>query len=87
MSFMYTIIRQLDGRIRGSYKIQDGTETSIYPSKEEAIKSLIRAAKSMNGSEITERDIKFGKEVQKVVTDIEWDPVQNHCNCCHHHYH
>lgn len=90
---MYSIVYQLDGKIRGSCTIQDGTETDFYASKEEAIKSLINAAKVMNGMNITERDIKFGKEVQKIVIDVEWEKLtcrgwgsgDNHCSCCHCH--
>jgi hypothetical protein len=67
---MYQIVRQLDGRYRTECEIQDGLERHHFKDVEEAVKSLIREAKVMNGTTIRRRDIRFGHEEQVVRTIV-----------------
>ena len=82
---MYKIIKQLDGKYLALCRIQDGTERYIHATRDEAIRSLIRDAKVMNGSIIDEFDIEFGEEYQKVVTDVMWlkqpKTCKTQCRC------
>lgn len=58
---MYSIIELEGGKFQCICYIQDGVENWIETSRDEAIQSLVRAAKTLNGSSITEVDIHFRK--------------------------
>lgn len=82
---MYRIIETLDGRFLELCTIQDGTERHYHDSRQKAIDNLILGAKVMNGTIITEADIRFGKEHQVVRTEVIWEkPPEKHCSCCKH---
>ena len=55
---MYSIT-DINGKFHCSVQIQDGTERWISESRQEAIYSVIRAARGLNGSYITEDNIVF----------------------------
>lgn len=59
---MYSITKLLNGEWLVECRIQDGTECWREKSRQEAIHSLIRSARVMNGSHIHEGDITFEEE-------------------------
>ena len=67
---MYSIIKQIDGKYGMCCTIQDGVETKVCISKEEAVKTLIKWAKYLNGTVIKRKDIKFGIEQPIKSTEI-----------------
>jgi hypothetical protein len=79
---MYRVIQKLDGTFLELCRIQDGTERHIHETRQAAIDGLILGAKVMNGTVITAADVKFGKEVQIVKTEVVWEqPKKSCCNC------
>lgn len=71
---MYTIVKNLKGGFSVSCTIQDGVETYQCKTEDEAVKKLIRAAKVMNGTKITRKDIDFGEEHHVLETRVAWHP-------------
>ena len=59
---MYRIIQKLDGTYLCELMIQDGTERWDETDLEEAKKSMKRAAKIWNGTEIKKKDIELYRE-------------------------
>lgn len=55
---MYTIYCEAN-KYRCEVRIQDGTERWEKPGLEEAVKSVIQAARIMNGTYITQKDIEI----------------------------
>lgn len=75
---MYSIQQKTTGQWHCECVIQDGTERWDEDTREAAVRSLIRAARTLNGSYITEKDINFKQikpEVlpQRVVSEDEWE--------------
>lgn len=62
---MYTIIRLLNGEWAIECRIQDGTERWRKPTRKAAIQSLISAARTLNGSYITEDSITFMEQEEQ----------------------
>lgn len=56
---MYTISVEPDGSCYCEGRVQDGTETWTKPNRREAVQSMIRFARVMNGTYITEKNIKI----------------------------
>lgn len=66
---MYTIIRKKDGTFECQCKIQDGTEYWIKKTEVSAIRSMIQAARTLNGTYIRSDDITIIDE-QEVITNM-----------------
>lgn len=56
---MYSIIELRDGTYQCICRAQDGTERWTEKDKDTAVEELINAAKALNGTKITEKDIHF----------------------------
>jgi hypothetical protein len=71
----YMVIREPNGTFTTHYVIQDGTETGNEKTLEEAIRSVIKGAKVMNGTTITEDDVQVGtrRPVNPVPLEVVWD--------------
>lgn len=59
---MYSIVEKLDRTWVCEVRIQDGIERFTEQSRQEAIFSVIKSARILNGTYITEKDIEFLKE-------------------------
>jgi len=77
----YRVILKTDGTYQARYMIQDGWEEEITHSRSEAIQACIDGARIMNGVDITERDIRFGKYIQVVRSEVVWEPPSK-CHAC-----
>lgn len=73
---MYTIIRLLNGKWAVECRIQDGTERWQEDSRKEAVRSLIRAAKTLNGSHIHEGDIEFLEQREQPARTMSAEEAQ-----------
>jgi hypothetical protein len=83
MNVMYTITELRNGKFHCEVRIQDGTERWDHDTRQEAIYSVIQAARVLNGSYIHDEDIAFlkeqapplavhiSKEDQKLLEDIK----------------
>ena len=56
---MYSITELSNGNCQCLCRIQDGVDRWTSQTKEQAVRSLIKAAKTMNGTTITEKNIHF----------------------------
>jgi hypothetical protein len=65
---MYNITKLLNGEWYVECRIQDGTERWHKASRQEAVHSLISAARTLNGSYIREDDISFHEEERQPPT-------------------
>ncbi|HDY89000.1 MAG TPA: hypothetical protein ENH82_12915 [bacterium] len=63
---MYMITEMLDGGWCGIYQIQDGTDRFEVNTRKDAVDEMIRSVKIMNHMDITEDDMEFGQEKEKV---------------------
>lgn len=63
---MYMITEMLNGRWAGIYQIQDGTNRFELSTRKNAVKNMIEAVRIMNGVNITEADMEFGEEEEKM---------------------
>jgi hypothetical protein len=77
---MYRITKLLNGKYWIECTIQDGTERWERDTRNEAISSLISAARSLNGNRITASDITFlgekPEKPDKSVTDEEYEIIR-----------
>ena len=69
---MYTIIKLLNGKYLGQFRLQDGTERYTFDTLEEAIKEAIQFARVLNGTKIKRKSITFLQE--QPVTEIQYVP-------------
>lgn len=76
---MYTIVKKLDGKFLCIGQIQDGNEQWEEPSLEDAVQSLKKFAKTMNGArgadKLKRKHIKYLQE--RHISRIEcvpWEP-------------
>lgn len=72
---MYMIIKCLDGKIRGRFRLQDGTERYEFSTIEEDIEKAKEFAQVCNGTKIKKKDVRFVQEVQTLETKLmPWKP-------------
>jgi len=63
---MYMITKMTDGRWCGTYQIQDGTERFQEFTRQGAIRKMVACVKIMNHLDITEADMEFRQEKERV---------------------
>jgi hypothetical protein len=76
---MYHVIQQKDGTWACEGRLQDSTERWDRPNLASAIQSMIRFARTGNGSIITQKDISvqaYVEEPTRLVTDAQWELLQ-----------
>lgn len=76
---MYQITELLDGKWACAVSIQDGTERWTEGTRPDAVHSVISAARILNGSYITEADIRFSRQSPppaRTISEEDWMLLQ-----------
>ena len=72
---MYTIVKGMDGRFHCQGRLQDGAERWIKDTLDEAVASMKKFARVLNGTKIKKKDITFLQERPAAgVECVPWDP-------------